>query len=355
MNTTDLIGNDKHVSVTLHNLELIEDIHDKIHEAQNGRHLYYVTGDKNFLKPFETAALSLDSVYSELRNLNSENLNAQRYLDTLSQLIKKRFSLFNTSISLQERSLKRNESQIKNLLAEGNAVQDDIMLIIVRFKKEQKNIMGLNMDVINTKAKFTNAILMGSTLFSIIIILLGYYARKYTDPRIHDPDSPHLSREELDKLVRERTAEIAQINQRLYNEIEEHKKAEDTVKIIAQEYRALFEQAHDAIIIFDPESEIILDVNIRACELYRIKREEFIGFSMKSLSKNIPEGEKNIQTTLEKGFYHNFQTVHYRNDCTEMLMEINASVVSYRGKKAILSINRDITERILNLIPLPGS
>ena len=35
----------------------------------------------------------------------------------------------------------------------------------------------------------------------------------------------------------------------------------------------------------------------------------------------------------------------------EMLMEINASVFNYRGKNVILSINRDITDRIL-MVPV---
>ena len=52
-----------------------------------------------------------------------------------------------------------------------------------------------------------------------------------------------------------------------------------------------------------------------------------------------------LKKTLEKGAYHNFETVHYRKDGSEMILEINGAVVNYKGKKAILSINRDITER----------
>ena len=57
----------------------------------------------------------------------------------------------------------------------------------------------------------------------------------------------------------------------------------------------------------------------------------------------------NIKLTLEKGYYHNFQSVQYKKDMSEMLMEINASVFMYNGKKVILSINRDITDRIFKI------
>jgi PAS domain S-box-containing protein len=107
--------------------------------------------------------------------------------------------------------------------------------------------------------------------------------------------------------------------------------------------------------IFEPETEKVLDINKRGCEIYGIPHEQFIGLSLKAVSKNIPDGAKHIRMTLEKGFFYNFQTVHYKKDGTEMLMEINAAAINYKGKTAILSINRDITDRILSYIPLPGS
>jgi hypothetical protein len=70
---------------------------------------------------------------------------------------------------------------------------------------------------------------------------------------------------------------------------------------------------------------------------------------LRSIAKNIKQGEENIRNTLEKGYYHNFQSVQYKKDMTEMLVEINASVFTYNGKKVILSINRDITDRILKV------
>ncbi|HRE10731.1 MAG TPA: PAS domain-containing protein, partial [Ignavibacteria bacterium] len=87
----------------------------------------------------------------------------------------------------------------------------------------------------------------------------------------------------------------------------------------------------------------------RACDLYGFKREEFIGLSLKTLSKNVKQSLENLNLTLEKGYYHNFQSVHYKKEMTEMLMEINASVFIYNNKKVILSINRDITDRILKV------
>jgi len=114
-----------------------------------------------------------------------------------------------------------------------------------------------------------------------------------------------------------------------------------------KEFRNIFNSAHDAIIIIEPYNEIVYNVNNRACEIYGFSRQEFIGKSLVAISKDVNRGKQRIKETetLQKGDYLNFETVQYRKDGSEMFLEVNASVINYRGKLAILSINRDITQR----------
>lgn len=128
-------------------------------------------------------------------------------------------------------------------------------------------------------------------------------------------------------------------------DITERKQAEQSLKQSEREYRGLFEAAHDAIIIFDPEEEIVLEANQRACEMYGFSRAEFIGMSLKAISQDVERGNLRVVETLERGTFYNFETTQYRSDGTEMFLDINASVVEYKGQRAIQSINRDITKR----------
>ena len=144
-------------------------------------------------------------------------------------------------------------------------------------------------------------------------------------------------------------AAIALDNAELYakamQEIAERKEAEALLKQSEQDYRRLFENAHDAIIIFEPEKEIVLDVNQRACEIYKTPREQFIGQSMSMFALNPEQNRRYIEKTLQEGSFYKFETIHHLKDGTEIHLEINASLVEYHGRKAIISINRDITER----------
>jgi PAS domain S-box-containing protein len=128
-------------------------------------------------------------------------------------------------------------------------------------------------------------------------------------------------------------------------DITERKRGEEALEQSERDYRTVFEQAHDAIMVFAPEQETVLDVNERACELYGFNRAEFIGMSLETLSKNPASGTKLVKETLEAGENLNFETVQYRRDGSEMFLEVNASTIIYQGRQAIITINRDITGR----------
>jgi PAS domain S-box-containing protein len=231
----------------------------------------------------------------------------------------------------------------------GRIVQSDLKNVVSKMRQEEDKVMKKMNETSSDSYTFAKYAIMagiGISCFIFIIIFALLYKKA---SKVFELESQEISREELETIVRERTAEISQINRKLYGKVDELQKMEKALKLSEEYYRNLFEQAHDAIMIFSPEGEIVLDVNNRACELYGFSREELVGLSLKTISKNVPQGEKHIEDTLKKGYYHNFQSVHYRKNFTEMLMEINASIIDHNGKPAILSINRDITDRILKV------
>jgi PAS domain S-box-containing protein len=129
------------------------------------------------------------------------------------------------------------------------------------------------------------------------------------------------------------------------HDISERKIAEEKLKTSEKEYRNLFELANDSIIIFEPENEIILDVNSRACKTYGFTKEEFIGMSLKKISKNVELGEKKIKEILENRQLNNFETVHLKKDGSLLSILVSATAIEYKGQKAIQSLNLDISER----------
>ncbi len=128
-------------------------------------------------------------------------------------------------------------------------------------------------------------------------------------------------------------------------DITEHKRLESAIRESEKDYRGLFENAHDAIVIFRPEDETILDVNQSACTVYGFSKSEFIGMPLGILTGNGVKSKERIEAILNNEGSIRFESHHYTKDGKAMLLEINATAVDYKGQRAIMSINRDITER----------
>jgi PAS domain S-box-containing protein/putative nucleotidyltransferase with HDIG domain len=152
----------------------------------------------------------------------------------------------------------------------------------------------------------------------------------------------YLVKGDLARLVPAVERELAQAKER-----RERRRAEEELKESEADYRYLFDSANDVILIFQPEEEIILEANASACDTYGFNHEELVGMSLKKLTKHAQKGEAHIKDMLAGRPQGNFESVHFNRRGEEIHFLINCSLIDYQGRKAILSINRDITERKL--------
>jgi len=89
------------------------------------------------------------------------------------------------------------------------------------------------------------------TYLKVLPVLLPEVVARHRERRARRKAEEDLRRahEELEQRVRERTAELVATNEQLRGEIEERRRAEDSLREAEQKYRTLVEQAHDAIVI----------------------------------------------------------------------------------------------------------
>jgi len=110
-------------------------------------------------------------------------------------------------------------------------------------------------------------------------------------------------------------------------------------------YRTLFDNANDAIFIYDLEGTF-LEVNHIACERFGYKREEFLHMTRSDihLHDDVLKLEEIISVLHEKGQFY-FETIHVKRDGTVIPTEVNCRLIDYKDREAILSSARDITKR----------
>jgi len=100
---------------------------------------------------------------------------------------------------------------------------------------------------------------------------------------------------------------------------------------------------HDAAIVFSPEDEVVLDVNSRACEVYGRTREQFVGLSLREITRDPATGDARIRETLASDAPRAFHTVQYNCDGKELRLAVRATPVDFHGRTAILTVNRPVS------------
>ncbi len=132
-------------------------------------------------------------------------------------------------------------------------------------------------------------------------------------------------------------AELGRILQR--------KPAEDALRRSEREYRALFENAHDGILIANPEDETVLDANQSACAIYGCARADLIGLPLHRLWCDPGVELARVREAL-RGNLGRFESTHHRKDQQRIVVEVSAGPVEYRGRRALWMSVRDITEKL---------
>ena len=122
---------------------------------------------------------------------------------------------------------------------------------------------------------------------------------------------------------------------------------EEALRDSQERYRQLFEGIDDTIFVHDLEANI-LDVNEAATRHLGYSREELL--SMKVTDLDIPEFAagftERLQQQLDQGFLSNIEGRQITKDGREIVFDVNTKLISYKGKPAVLGVDRDVTERI---------
>ncbi len=124
----------------------------------------------------------------------------------------------------------------------------------------------------------------------------------------------------------------------------EVKKEFEATKETAKKYKTLFEYAYDAIIFSEFESGRIFEANPESENLLGYKTEELLDKNLAELL--VCEKLENIKDNLnENKFSYREHQELSTNSGSRKVTSMSASLIEYRGKKTILTLFHDMTER----------
>lgn len=155
----------------------------------------------------------------------------------------------------------------------------------------------------------------------------------------------------LERRVRDRTAELGEINQALEKIVLEQRRTEEALRESRAEFQALVESAPDAIVSVNDTGQIVL-VNSLTEKMFGYSREELLGMPVEIL---IPARYQHSHVR-HRAIYQEFPSTRpmgigldlagRRKDGTEFPVEISLSPIPTQEGGLVVSIIRDITERM---------
>jgi PAS domain S-box-containing protein len=133
-------------------------------------------------------------------------------------------------------------------------------------------------------------------------------------------------------------------------DITERKDAEEALRQREEKFRGIFNKINDAIHLHtigeDGTPGKFIDVNDIACQMLQYSRDEMLQYTPLDFTTeyhNRPIDKIMEELVTDGGVV--FETGHKRKDGTIVPVEINAHVITLMGKKVVISVVRDITER----------
>ncbi len=130
-------------------------------------------------------------------------------------------------------------------------------------------------------------------------------------------------------------------------DITERKRAEEELRESETRFRTFVDHAGDALFVQDLEQGTIVDVNRSACESLGYTRQELIGKT--PLAFHLDWDQTEIEATAERaaaGESAFDRHWHRRKDGSTFPVEVHNSLVSYGGRRFLLKVARDISDRV---------
>lgn len=144
--------------------------------------------------------------------------------------------------------------------------------------------------------------------------------------------------------VSERKADI--LTNLLKEACAEYEQTLKKIQVSEANFRAIFENAPEAIYIIDIDTRQILDCNPFIQKWLGYTREELLTMRLDEIlepgAENVSE---NIQKAVQEGFVYVQERQFQKKDGTIVDAEVTGTTVDYEGKNCFVALIRDVTER----------
>ncbi|HWQ63980.1 MAG TPA: PAS domain S-box protein [Methanospirillum sp.] len=159
--------------------------------------------------------------------------------------------------------------------------------------------------------------------------------------------------ENVNQALKERTRDLESLNAELLAEVQERRSMEEALRESEERFRAVFENANDAIYLYDFIPDMFpvpfLNVNRKAYELLGYTYDEMLCLTpWDILAENCWNKYREQVIEVYENGHAMYEVIHITRTGEKIPMEVSSHLFTFRGRKLLLSIARDISDRKKN-------
>lgn len=213
--TDTLIRNNQKVAQTLEIIKDVEASFSIVKDAETGQRGYLLTGNREFLRPYETAMGQIDRRISELRKLVADDPEQLSRIEPLSEAIMKRLGTLAENITVFEQGgpeALRARGLLRRGETEMNAIRSAVAEIVA---VEEAHLAERIAESDRSRRSAIFTFLVANTLVIALLGLVYFLVVRDLEERRRSQAQLKEANELLETRVRERTAELAETNTEL--------------------------------------------------------------------------------------------------------------------------------------------
>jgi signal transduction histidine kinase/ActR/RegA family two-component response regulator len=186
----------------------IGDLFSRLQDAETAQRGYLITGDNQYLAPYQAALKAIEPDLQKLRDLTRDNIRQQQQLDQLQPIIDAKLTELQQTVAL--RQVQQTDAALQILkTGQGKRLMDQIRQSVAAMQAEENRLLTQRSAVSQADAQSTTwIIVLGSLLASGLVALAALVLNRDLQERNQMADELRLLNETLEVRVSDRTKEL---------------------------------------------------------------------------------------------------------------------------------------------------
>lgn len=166
----NLLGSAELVKHTNETIDLLNTVNAALVDAETGQRGFLLTGEVEFLSPYESSRVRAASALARVRELTADNPAQQSSLKTFGVFVDDRFHYLDISIEDMRNGKEINVSNLRR----GREIMVDVRSLIDTMQQRERTLLAERTESMNQFASFTPALIISASLIALLITVLFY-------------------------------------------------------------------------------------------------------------------------------------------------------------------------------------